>query len=229
MPTYQIQFGEPKQVTTKGGQKFYTIPIHKVQDGEKKALTFLTDKCFSGGPQRNKLGNKKEYKLPISLISKKEGGELQQTERETEFFELWSNLVKSAKKFCLENKAGIGRYELEEAHLSKIGSCFNVKKEDGKKVGGAAPFLYAKVKTNSRTGEVYTKFRKGKIKRGEDPTLQLEKIEGRRCHLRANIHLESIFVNSQYVRIQVKVLEAAIYPLQNEEKCVIPVEIEEEE
>ena len=173
--------------------------------------------------------SKNEYKLPICLISKNGDGSLRQTERETEFFELWSTLVKEAKKFCQENKKNINRYDLEEAHLSKIGRCLYVKKdENGQKVDGVAPFLYPKIKMNGKTGEVYTKFKKGKIRRGEEATLQLKNIEGKRCHIRANVHFESIFVNPQYVSIQVKVLEAAIYPIQKEVEYVIPVEIEDE-
>ena len=231
MSTYQIKFGEPKQITTKGGQKFYTIPIDKEQDGVKDKLTFLTDKCFSWGLQKNEMVEKQgksEYKLPICLINKDENGTLQKTERETKFFELWDTLVKMAKQFCLENKALIGRYDMEEAHLRKIGCCLYVKKVDGKAVEGYAPFLYPKVKTNSKTGKVYTIFHKAVIKRGQDSSLDLKDIEGKRCELRANIHFESIFVNSQHVTIQVKVLEAAIWP-PKEEKRVIPVEVEDEE
>ena len=103
------------------------------------------------------------------------------------------------------------------------------KDEQGKRVEDAAPFLYPKVKTNTKTGKVYTLLHKGSVKRGEDPKLELEEIEGKRCDLRANLHFESIFVNSQYVSIQVKVLEAAIWEKGSAEPSVIPVEEEEEE
>ena len=124
---YKIHFGKPKHVTTESGQKFYSIPILREEsNGEKGRLTFLTDKCFSWGPQRNGLNKnstKKDYRLPICLISKGQDGELSMTEKEKEFFELWTMLVKKAKSFCLENKAEIGRYDLEEGHLRKIGRC----------------------------------------------------------------------------------------------------------
>ena len=57
----------------------------------------------------------------------------------------------------------------------------------------------------------------------------MEVIEGKRCELRANLHFESIFVNAQYVSIQVKVLEAAIWEKGSVEPSVITVEEEEEE
>ena len=233
MTTYQIAFGKPKHIKTESDQQFYTIPIFKEQDGEKSRLTFLTDKCFSWGPQKNTMNNnsdKKEYKLPICLINTAKAGSLQMSEKEKEFFELWTMLVKKAKAFCLENKALIGRYDLEEAHLDKIGRCLYVKKKEGKKVEGVPPFLYPKIKMNTKTGEVYTLLKKGKVKKGENPNLVLESIEGQRCDLRANLHFESIFCNSQYVSIQVKVLETAIWPKAVAEPSIIPIEeVESEE
>ena len=47
--------------------------------------------------------------------------------------------------------------------------------------------------------------------------------------LKENLHFESIFVNSQYVSIQVKVLETAIWEKGGMEESVIPVETVEEE
>ena len=147
------------------------------------------------------------------------------TEKEKEFFELWTMLTKKAKKFCLESKAEIGRYDLEEGHLRRIGACLWTKKdEQGKKVEDAAPFLYPKLKINTKTGKVYTLLKKGCVKKGEDPTLELENVEGQRCYLRGNLHFESIFVNSMYASIQVKVLEAAIWPRESAEPSVIPIE-----
>ena len=84
MSHYQITFGKPKHVTTESNQKFYSIPICREESyGEKGRLTFLTDKCFSWGPQKNGLNKnstKKDYRLPICLISKGEDGKLSMTE-----------------------------------------------------------------------------------------------------------------------------------------------------
>ena len=225
MSNYQITFGKPKHVTMESGQKFYSIPICREEsNGEKGRLTFLTDKCFCWGPQKNgfrKDSDKKDYRLPICLISKGEDGKLSITEREKEFFELWNMLVK---------KEGIGRYDLEEGHLRRIGSCLWTKKdEQGKKVEDAAPFPYPELKINTKTEKVYPLLGKARIKRGEDSTLKLKDIEGQLCYLRAKLHFESIFVNSMYVSIQVKVLEAAIWPREIAEPSVIPIEVESEE
>ena len=89
-------------------------------------------------------------------------------------------------------------------------------------------FLFFLLKINTKTGKVYALLHKGSIKKGEDPTLELEDIEGQKCELRANLQFESIFVNSMYVSIQVKVLEAAIWPKASLEPGIIPVEEEEE-
>ena len=152
------------------------------------------------------------------------------TEKEKEFFEIWTMLIKKAKKFCLENKVDIGCSDLEEGDLRKIGACLWTKKdEQGKKVEDAAPFLYPKLKINTKTGKVYTLLKKGRVKKGQDPTLELENVEGQWCDLRANLHFESIFVNSMYVTIQVKVLEATIWPHETVEHSIIPTEEESEE
>ena len=93
--SYSIEFGEPKHVKTTKGNKFYTVPIYrKVANGEKGRLTFVTDKCFSWGPQKNKKNSGKiDYKLPICMISKDKTGRLVMTEKEKEFFE-WTTLMK---------------------------------------------------------------------------------------------------------------------------------------
>ena len=77
--------------------------------------------------------------------------------------------------------------------------------------------------------EKFTHWKKGRAKKKEDPTLELENIEGQRCDLRANLHFESIFVNSMYLTIQVKVLEAAIWPRETAEPSVIETELESED
>ena len=94
--SYSIEFGEPKHVKTTKGNKFYTIPIYrKVTNGEKGRLTFVTDKCFSWGPQKNKKNSGEiDYKLPICMISKDKTGRLVMTEKEKEFVELWTTLMK---------------------------------------------------------------------------------------------------------------------------------------
>ena len=150
------------------------------------------------------------------MVSRDSTGKLTMTEKE--------------KKFCLENKACLKRYDLEEAHLSKLGCCLWFKRtEDGKRDGTASPFLYAKVKAKPKTGKVFTNFHKARIARGEDAPLDLEDILGKRCDLRAHLHFECIFVNGQYVMLQVKVLEADIWPREEKEFNVIPIEEEEKE
>ena len=152
------------------------------------------------------------------------------SEKEKEFFEIWTMLIKKAKKFCLENKTNIGRADLEEADLRKIGSHLYTKKDkQGNKVEDAAPFLYPKLKMNTKTGKVYTLLKKGRCKKGQDPTLKLEDVEGQRCDVRVNLHFESIFVNSAHVTIQVKVLEVAIWPREAVERSIIPTEEESQE
>ena len=125
--SYSIEFGKPKHIKTESGANFFTVPIVKRdQDGNIGKLTFLTDKCFSWGVQKNKKGE--DYKLPILTISKNRVGKLEPTDRQTEFMEFWANLVAQSKKFCMENGESIGRYSLDPLELKKIGSCLFVKK-----------------------------------------------------------------------------------------------------
>ena len=187
----------------------------------------MTDKCFSWGPQKEKNGS---YKLPILTISKDEGGKLKITDQLQDFYNLWATLIAQSKKFCLENKEKIGRHELDPIELKKIGSCHYGKRDkEGKVDKTISPYLYAKVKANTKTGKVFTNFHKAVGKKGEDHSLVLSEIEGRRCELRAHLHFESIFVNSIHITLQVKVLEAAIYPRKETSENVIPIVVEEEE
>ena len=65
--SYSIECGKPKHVKTASGASFYSVPIYKKNaNGEKEKLTFLTDKCFSLGVQKDKKGE--NYKLLILII-----------------------------------------------------------------------------------------------------------------------------------------------------------------
>ena len=138
-------------------------------------------------------------------------------------------MVALSKKLCLENSGFIGRFEFDRLEVKKIGNCLFVKKDEkGKPEEGKSPTLYAEVNCNPKTGVVFTNFHKVKVKRGEDPNIDMSKLIGKRCELMANLHFESIFVNSSHISIQVKVLEVGVFG-ERQEKSVIPVEVFEEE
>ena len=200
-------------------------------DGSCGKLTFLTDKCFSWAVQEEKGDDKrvKGHKLPILVISRDEQGVLKATEKQNEFLELWTNLVAMAKKFCMQNAESMGRFGLDPLELKKIGNCLFVKKDaEGKPEEGKSPTLYTKVKCNPKTGVVFTRFHKMRVKRGEDPSIDMKELIGKRCELMANLHFESIFVNSSHITIQVKVLEVGVF-VEKPQESVIPVEVVEEE
>ena len=127
------------------------------------------------------------------------------------------------------SSGSIGRFGLDPLEVKKIGSCLFVKKDkQGKPEEGKSPTSYAKVKCYPKTGIVFTKFHKVRVKREEDPNIDMTGLIARRCGLMANLHFESIFVNSSHISIQVKVLEVGVF-WEKPEKKVIPVEVVEEE
>ena len=129
------------------------------------------------------------------------------TDKERECFELWSTLLAKAKKFCLRNRAGLERYDLGEVHVVKMGCLWCKKTEDEQVDKTKSPLIYTKIKANPKMGKCYANFHKGQIRRGEDPKLELQDILGKRSDLRAVLHFQSIFINSTYVTLQVKVLK----------------------
>ena len=100
-------------------------------------------------------------------------------------------------------KRGVrGQFGLDPLELKKNRKLFVSKKDaEGKPEEGKSPTLYAKVKCNPKTGVVFTRFHKMRVKRGEDQSIDIKELIGKRCELMANLHFESIFVNSLHITI----------------------------
>jgi len=110
----KLTFGKPRVLKAQHGE-YKIVPL--VYE-EKNKLVVLTDKCFSWGLQKDKEG----FKVPILLKNKnKETGELEPTERQEEFLELFRGVLERSKQLCPENKKSLGRPELEKADLKPNG------------------------------------------------------------------------------------------------------------
>ena len=209
-----IKFGKPCNVETMFGS-FKIVPISYVQDGKEEKLVMITDKCFSWGVQRDNLGD--TLKLPIVLENKDmETNTLQPTAMQTSFLNATRKIVEET----------IGRFDLEQEDLKKLGNFVYVKKDKGEVVKDCAPTLYAKVRYNSKNKSLFTRFRK---KNGKE-LLPLKELMRQRCYVRAAICFEGIFVNNSVVSLQVRVDEAIVEPIERKEKSneyVIPVDEEE--
>ena len=216
-----IKFGEPRDVKIMSGN-FKIVPIFYVQDGKKEKLVMITDKCFSWGVQKDNIGD--TLKLAIVLENKDvRTNALQPTAMQTSFLNATRKIVEECRAHCLEEKETIGRFGLEQGDLKKLGNFVYVKKEKGEVVKDYAPTLYAKVRYNSKNEKLFTRLRK---KNGKE-LFSLKELMRQRCHVRAAICFEGIFVNNSVVSLQVRVDEAIVEPIERKEESVIPVEVEE--
>ena len=100
----------------------------------------------------------------------------------------------------------MGIHDLQVSELKGLGNCLYMKKgKDGNRIENYSPTLYTKVRFNSKNDEFYTKFLKGKVRKGEDKELNPKEIIGKRCNLVA-----AMYVLGSNISLQVKVEQVVL-------------------
>jgi hypothetical protein len=138
------------------------------------------------------------YSLSLCLYTKDNA-----TEEQKKWVETFNSIVEHVKKYLLDHKDDIEKYELEAADLKKLNPLY-YKKDKGKIVDGTGPTLYAKVMQNKKNNTITTPFCD---ENGND--LDPLTILGKRCYATAAIKFEGIFIGSR-ISLQVKVYEAQV-------------------
>lgn len=180
----------------------------KYPTGGMGDLIFSTpDKLHSFGLQEsrdmatNKLNG---YVLPLCLWSRNGP-----TEDEKKFTDMFNMVTDHCKKYLVEHKEEIEKYDLDYSDLKKLNPLF-FKMDKGKIVEGRGPMLYCKVLLNKKQNKINTIFVDEETNREIDPFTMLNKP----CNVTAAIKFESIFIGNK-VSLQVKLYEVVVRQIDN--------------
>jgi len=136
------------------------------------------------------------YSMPLCLWSRNGP-----TDEEKGFTDTFNAISDYCKKYLLEHREEIEKYDLDIADLKKFNPLF-WKMEKGKIVEGRGPMLYAKVIHNKKTNQISTIFVNEDTNEETDPYEMMNK----QCHVTAAIKIESIFIGNK-ISLQVKLFE----------------------
>lgn len=208
--TDNITFSDPIQ----GGIPNTTIKFQRIMigtknpDGTKGELILSTrdpndsnSEMFSFGLSENRdPGTDKinGYTIPVCL-HKKDGP----TDYEKAFTETFENIVEACKDHILSVKDDIGQYDLEKSDLKKLNPLY-YKKENGKRVEGLGPTLYAKVIESKKQGKILTQ-----VFDYQGNPINPHDLKGKYCYGKFAVKIESIFIGNK-ISLQVKMYEAEV-------------------
>ena len=178
----------------------------KNKDGSEGELVFLTDKLFSFGVSENvdqKTNAVNGYTMPLVLESK-DGA----TEGEKAFIDTFNAVVEKCKDYLLNNKKQLKLNDLERTDLRKLNPIYYKKNSDGEVVDGSSPTLYPKLIVSKKNGanKIITEFFDG----ATGQSYNALDLIGKYCHTRAVIKIESLFLGSLKISLQVKLYEAEV-------------------
>lgn len=170
--------------------------------GKESPLIIETDKVFTYGVKESpkQEGDGFTYSIPLAMYDLNGP-----TEHQKNFVEACNKIVESGKNFLLANKESFGGKDWILSDFRKLHILWSGK--DSKR-----PTLYAKLPMEN--GDIACDFIQPSMKKGKvvrkvvDPLLYRDV----KCHVRAAIRIESIFVGSK-VSFQTKVHEVIVFPI----------------
>lgn len=185
----------------------------KNPDGTQGDLVLNTERLFSFGiGTRNPEGDVKDgYQITLSMHNRDNP-----TPNELLWIKTFNAIIDKCKDYLLQTKDQLGLYELsKEDSLLKNCNPLKYKKDKGKVVEGVPPILG--VKLIERKGEIISMFHD---ERGNtiDPLSLFKK----HCHVTAAIKIESIFIGSKLIAIQIKLYEAQVRLVDTGLKRLLP-------
>jgi hypothetical protein len=186
----------------------------KYPDGSTGDLIISTPRVWSFGVQESTeigTGKVNGHSFPISLWSR-DGP----TEEESRFIDTFNAIVENAKKYILDHKDDLEKYDLEESDLKKFNPMY-WKREKGKIVEGKGPMLYPKLMESKKKGTITSIFED--YRSGED--IDALSLMNKGCYTVAAIKLESVFIGGR-ISLQVKLYEASVEQQDNSRKRLLP-------
>lgn len=136
------------------------------------------------------------YSMPLCLWSRNGP-----TEDERKFTDTFTAIADHCKKYLLEHRDEIEKYDLDASDLKKFNPLF-WKMEKGKVVEGRGPMLYAKAILNKKLNKISTIFVNEETNEEIDPFDLMNKV----CSVTAAVKIESIFIGNK-ISLQVKLFE----------------------
>ena len=178
------------------------------EDGSIGDLVFSTPPdLLSFGLQESRDLNSNQingYVFPICLW-----GQHGCTPEEKKFTDTFNQVVEVCKKYLLDHRDEIERYDLDASDLKKFNPLF-WKMEKGKIVEGRGPMLYVKVIYNKKNEKINTIFIDESTNQEIDPFRLLNK----RNNCTVAVKFESIFIGNK-ISLQVKLYEAVVKVIDN--------------
>jgi len=136
------------------------------------------------------------YSLPICLWNRNGP-----TDEEKQFTDSFDKITEYCKKYLIEHKEEIEKYDLDMSDLKKFNPLY-WKMEKGKIVENKGPMLYAKAILNKKTNTINTIFVNEETNEETEPMDLLNK----QCYVTAAIKFESIFIGNK-ISLQIKLFE----------------------
>lgn len=136
------------------------------------------------------------YSLPICLWNRNGP-----SNEETTFTNTFNSICDTIKKYLLDHKEDIEKYDLDMSDLKKFNPLF-WKMEKGKIVENRGPMLYCKVMWNKKKNQIQSIFVDEETNEEINPMTLLNK----QCYITAAIKFESIFIGNK-ISLQVKLFE----------------------
>ena len=179
----------------------------KNNDGTEGELVFVTDeKVFSYGIGENTdkaTGKVNGYTLPLCLISKDNP-----TQAERDFVETFNKIIEKCKDFLLKNKKELKMPDMERSDLRKLNPMYYKKTPDGEIMDDATPTLYTKLIVSKKNGQ--NKIITELFDSGTGESINPLDLIGKLCYVKPVIKIESLFLGSLKISIQIKLYEAEV-------------------
>lgn len=198
--------------------KYYRIPIYtKNEDGSVGDLVLETEKVFSFGVGENKDPKTKEvngYSMPLVLWSKDEV-----KEEEKDWTNVFEKIVTHCKEHLLKNdvKKSFKKPKLEESDLKKLSPLYWKKDDNGDRVKGLGPMLYAKLLQSKKRNVILSNFF-GEDGKDIEPTIMI----GQMCNTKASIKIEGIYIGATTISLQIKLYEAQVWLVNSKITKLLP-------
>lgn len=171
------------------------------KDGSIGDLIIPTGRVFSFGVSENVDPATKKvngHVLPLCLYNR-DGP----TQDEKIWVETFDRIVEHCKKYLIDNREELEKYELDANDLKKFNPVY-WKREKGKIVEGTGPTLYAKLIASKKHNKIMSMFYDE-----NEETVDPLSLLGKYCYVNAAIKIESIFLGNK-ISFQVKLYEAKI-------------------
>ena len=126
------------------------------------------------------------------------------TKEQKDFTDSHNNIIEDCKRYILENKDKIEKYDLEASDLKKLNPLY-WKKEKGQIIPGKGPTFYPKLIESKKTGKILTQF----YDEQGNAIEPLELVNKPFTLVDAIVDYESIFIGTK-PSMQIKLYEAVI-------------------